>query len=1234
MSTHASKVKSSSNHQNVEIGGLLETLRPLGGILSEHGFALLKTASGEFDFLVLDPIGKVLRATRSSDNPNTWVLKNTGLFAIALASAQDAKTALDNGIFAIQRSGKGHIFQRLVYDIHRDHLDAIQVSDTFFSNPKAKKIVRFQVRRSREATDTFHLMAGIERETTNPNSNPLVNAYQHVSGDQRNQQPGGWLWWSRESDTEPDKLLLGSEVQLFGEFHQGRNKSQLLAIGNVPEIGAKTQSLHLQGPLEPCGFNKFLTVATTGTADLRKVKGATTFTAGEGMMTATNPEDCAPVIFKLQRSGDGDQFPFGQIWSVAAQVSQTGDLSFPNNWEKVPSTTHKTEKQNFTTIHAIQTSSEAPIDLFMINRTNRLWHMRRSLDGAWSIPVDLGIQATGLTHGFEGSDPKNPNALIVIVGDRNTGELTEMRRRDDGWDIQTITLSLGEATRFVPVRECVSTLVMYDKNGAVLPGALVEVRTTDDQDVAALVNGTSTLLTSKTGFQTMTDGSGAVTIRSRVTGAFGAPTFTIEPDERFEGAETVNATTDLHAFMSKITKTQITGARDPATGKTVVNLDKDQTKNVTDALHASMSASRLFFPKSAIRKGIAEIEFKEGEVRTRKLKSSDFEDLRSQAHSEIQKGFLSTPSWGDLWQAIEGGIYRVEKIVVKAGQSIAEVIVKVGKTFWRYVVTNASQAFDIAWGVLRHVGAKLQETYNWLLDQFNSFNLWSDIVHNKNWIKAELNGSIDLQASEISRLLSDGVLRQMVESAKSDKTNWKNLFESALTDSGKPSDLTVGGLQNNSANWHDIKLPKHNGTNLPLAPLHSFNWFIDEALQALTNIKDLSKNIFPKSLSAVEDLVNKLGSDIVKAADDAISPLEAEFQNWLQNPTELSTKGLANLLNTTAFSVLGSFIKTGDDLIVGVAGVGQAVGQDVPGTLAAFDTEIKLPYLTDFYEDVLNAGDSNNSNVLSILDLVALILAIPSTRALGRIDATKDSLAVESKQDYQIAATVVGMLAAKTQVFLDSVFDLARFASKVASSFIPAGSWLANLQSIPRKGLDTILFVFSALSWLVGLVSTGFMFLIAAGQEFPSIVEFALLAVGLLSSTFLIATAFVDLVIPLPIPVLVFEGVRFVVLAAVMGVAVFFAAAEVRRAAEAKGNEKTAMALMSAGGFLQTFALFVQGIRLGADQLVSIAPTPFRVLFVIWAYIAFARFPPFFATGFDFVAMATDSGRENLANVA
>lgn len=1226
MSAHTSKVKGSSNLKNVEIGGLLETLRPLGGALSENGFALLKTASGEFDILVLDAIGKVLRATRDPDNPNTWMLKETGILAVALASAQDTKTAQDNGVFAIQRDGAGHVFQRLVYDVHRDRLRAVQVSETFFAHPQAKQVIRFQVRRSRESTDTFHLMAGLRNRPAR--SNGPIYAYQQVSGiqgvSQRGHQPGGWLWWSRESMTKPNQLLEGENVQVIGEFHQGHTGPQLLAIGNVPYFDQENQALHLQKHLEDenedeCGgFGKFLTVTVTGATDLRQVKGGLDF-SGNGMMAATNPADGAPTIFKLRRSFHAGEAPFGKISSVTATVGQAGDLLFPKEWEQVPGTTPETEKQNFREIHAIQTSPDAPIDLFLINQTNRLWHMRRNLNGEWSEPVDLGIQATDLTHGFEGSDPQNLNALVVIIGDQNTGALTELHRLDDGWDIQPISLSLGDTIRFAPVRECESTLVMYDKNGAVLPGALVKVRTTDSQDVAAIVNGTPTLLTSKTGFQTMTDGSGTVSIRSRVTGAFGAPTFEIEPDEGSGGPITVNATTDLHAFLSKITKTEVKDARDPATGKAVVNLDKEKSKNVADALHASMSASGQFFPKSVIRKGIAEIAFGDGEVSTRRLKPSDFEALSSKVHSTTEEGFLPTPSWGDLWQAIEEGIYRVEKIVVNTGKSIAEVIVCVGKAVWRYVVTNASQAFDIAWGVLSHVGAKLQAAYNWLLDKFNSFNLWSDIVHNKNWIKAVLKGSTRPLGNEVSKLLSADNLRRLVKDGQSNQANWTDQFESVLKDSGESSNQTVGGLQNNSANWNDMELPKQDGTNLPLAPLHGFQWFIDEALLALTKIDTFTKNVFPKTQDAFVDLLDQLGTDIEKTVEGALDPVKTEFETWLQNPTEFSAKGLANLLGTTASSIVGSVVDTAEDIIVGMAGVGQAIGQDLPGTVTAFDAEISLPYLTDFYRDVLNAGDPDSSNVLSILDLVALILAIPSTIALGRINANADPSVIESNQITRIALATVGILASGVQLILDALFDLARFVSNAVFPSAFGRVWLAGFKNRGEKARDIILAFFFGVSWGFGLIATVFFVALASLDGLLSLAEFNILVASVMASVVTLVLTVAALFKPdigTSLPLLRVTG-----LITVTATTIFAAGYMAAAAAKAKGSEKTPLVLMAVAGFLQCLGLTVQMLRGGADWLIKKFPNPYSIGFVITAYIALARFAPFAATALEATAL-------------
>ncbi len=295
-------------------------------------------------------------------------------------------------------------------------------------------------------------------------------------------------------------------------------------------------------------------------------------------------------------------------------------------------------------------------------------------------------------------------------------------------------------------------------------------------------------------------------------------------------------------------------------------------------------------------------------------------------------------TFGDVWQAIKKGFFKVTHLVIEKVKEGIKIIINGIEDAVHVIVHYAEQVWHIIQMVLEKIGVFFKDVIRWLGYIFK----WQDILRTHDVLKNVFHQGFNLAISKLSS--AEDTVRQVFSTVR----------ERVL---GQDLSSKLGNFHNQGLK----DAAQRNQNNLLFTSPES-NW----ALHQVTN-----GNVSAGKPFSAEDLklsVQDLGdiaADEIRVLENAFTALGEEIAKNFEHLSigELVEKLLAILEET--------LIDTIENIALGVLEVAKLA---IKAIAALLNVRWNIPVITPLYENVIAPGSQ-----LSLLDLLCLLVAIPTT---------------------------------------------------------------------------------------------------------------------------------------------------------------------------------------------------------------------------------------------------------------
>jgi hypothetical protein len=292
---------------------------------------------------------------------------------------------------------------------------------------------------------------------------------------------------------------------------------------------------------------------------------------------------------------------------------------------------------------------------------------------------------------------------------------------------------------------------------------------------------------------------------------------------------------------------------------------------------------------------------------------------------------------GDLLAALESGAQAVTDFWIEEAEDGWRFVVDLGNRLIGFVFEVADQAIAaVNWVLKNTLGITLDDIVAWLGFVFN----WGDILQNHRVI-AHI---VDLGLGQIVSGISD---------LKAKAGTAFDAVRSALGGGRIPVDTNAEPFSSQVRKGTD----PGPGAESPEAHWGS-QQFRDNSARA---------SVAPVTLASIEGLFSSLTEAEAQVVQDAISQIQSRVVDQFD---QMSFAEMVELVGEIVGTVV---IDTAENMIDTTL---DAVGLLLPSVQALMSARWDIPVITWLYEEVICDGDGSK---LSLLDLVALLAAIPST---------------------------------------------------------------------------------------------------------------------------------------------------------------------------------------------------------------------------------------------------------------
>lgn len=933
----------------------------------------------------------------------------------------------------------------------------------------------------------------------------------------------------------------------------------------------------------------------------------------ENFAILEHPQELPEILAQIveQEAGGRQVCKLGHI----AATSQRADGSLVwGDWKEFPMTSIDGTEPEFIQMRAVRLARNAPIFIFGIDTDIRLWEMRQDASGQWLPPALIDGFAVDFSIGYAGTDPSEATSLRLILSKGNA--LAILRREDSGdWTREEVEVEDLADGHFDTLYDYTTTLTVRDPAGLPNPGAQVLVLATDEGRY--LVNGRFLQLSSDRGTPVTADAMGHVTVIAELDQQLGAPTFTFMGDQIPGGQMTAKPNAMVADTFARVTADTLRDATDPATGQSLLPTSADAmaegiANSLNEVAKAAMKMSDFVPtptpfaarnpPPAPVAPSCApqgfQIEFGDGQIHFRALEQGEFDAMAARCNlspdrvSEDALGSFIHADWGGIWQGFRQGLIEIARVTIEGGMALIEIA---GQCL-HFVFDTVRKAFDVVLAVLETVGVKFGSLVGWLLKTLGFFVDWTLVLDNRDVIKERFCASMLSLANKIP----DAAALQSKVNGFFDRLDGdlSHLLDGISSVVGMGQSQTVGSAAIGHFDWSAIpdlsKLPS------PFDLVPNFQWVLDELNDALGRASRFPAFALPNAGEALDGLVMGLKDEVKQDISTLLSGAKERASAWFSDPTAIQggsfTTGFSDVLipAAEAASRLGRELSTGALDIASAFAAGRKGGKsDTKYLLDALDEAIHLPFFSAFYTNVQKTLDHRHrANALSLLDLTALVLALPATLVLGDLGKALGPRPQESSgalTQANVDPDVVGLAsaAALTEV-------IGTIYSTIVEGIALADT-IAGNASNPSK--EKALAVASLLSLVLDLMAAGFGIGATNEEDGQSGVTsdyvFWADSVGLRTvSTLNWVVSFRYLDNPaVSEGTAVIDGLVSFLNAALMFVAGGLAADKVRKG-NASGKEREAEVLGVVSLFMSGVSSLLESARLPLDKVIEGKPTP------------------------------------------
>jgi hypothetical protein len=296
---------------------------------------------------------------------------------------------------------------------------------------------------------------------------------------------------------------------------------------------------------------------------------------------------------------------------------------------------------------------------------------------------------------------------------------------------------------------------------------------------------------------------------------------------------------------------------------------------------------------------------------------------------------------GDSLLVKVGDFFRMLKqkftdFVVKVVDGVYHVFTTIGNAIYRAVLDCVSAVAHAVEWIMEKIKVVFDDIVSWLGFVFS----WKDIVRTHNVLKNVIKQYVVKSLNEID------VIREKVVDTFNELESKVNAW----------ADITDPGETNGAFSKGRVRLDP--GSNTPQA-----QWALNHVKN---NVQNADMSITEVAFAGIEQLLQDLVT-LATAEEQTIRDMIKQIQDQIVKPWDTLTpiQVAKKLLAITSDLIL----KTGRNIAATLLDVLKHVATTVVQML---DAPIRIPILSKLYKDI-------SGNELSILDVVCLVLAVPST---------------------------------------------------------------------------------------------------------------------------------------------------------------------------------------------------------------------------------------------------------------
>ncbi|MFX1765670.1 hypothetical protein PWP93_24365 [Paraburkholderia sp. A1RI-2L] len=684
------------------------------------------------------------------------------------------------------------------------------------------------------------------------------------------------------------------------------------------------------------------------------------------------------VATSLDPAGNNRYFSVLSDGNLYQMVGGSGGL--PYSWAQV------TQSMSFRDVQSA-VSASGEIELFTLDTGARLCHFAPDQQSAtgWSntMAIQTGVALLGVTQ----LDQGNIEAFTVGTTQATLSHL--IKEQDSGnWQISPLEVpTSGQVEEFISYS---TDLMVYDAAGAPLPNAPVQVWASSQTQI--VVNGASYTVDAHTPANLTCSPGGTLSI-TQGTGMLGIPALQINLVNLMPSGQAIalEQYAGVQEQLATVSGTDLMNAR-TADGQYLLQdqyRTVEQTNELASAFNQCMAITQSAYVKRALqtpvlgaapkvgvscveadrttdltRLGAAtqarhwQLEFSAGKPKFRTMTAEQAEHL---IHEKRARHVLTTQAaggildWfgsiGDFVEGVVSGIVNVvDTIITTVGSAVKAAITFVVngvQYLFETVVQFVQDAFDLVEVFFAQVKVIFEQIFEWLGFVFS----WPDILRTHDALYYTLEQFLDFLPGAVG-----GIQTRFDQGIAQVKDQISAIFDQLVNSVGGTS--TLGG---------------YTDSKTPTAPVYSSGNANNIVLNATVENSPAAKQttVVPPSNTGPWDILTQQIQNLATSVqnDPAFNDALAYMNNLGGSPDQIFSQLLSALLRV--MQGLANAMLSGVQAVVD--GVLQLVQTFLNSLKDLFTADWNIPFVTQFY------GWLTNGSQLSLGDLFALVLAIPST---------------------------------------------------------------------------------------------------------------------------------------------------------------------------------------------------------------------------------------------------------------